>query len=141
MHSRDTTTKGDKELEEKIVNFNGSPTSQEAHKINMELTTKGKSGECDLSKKVLDYFIAVLGDVSGDMSLFTCPTGGLYLVGGLSVALEPIIKESNTFMEHFLKKDNFEFLLKTFPVYLVKNGNIGMIGAAECARRLLLHEN
>lgn len=140
LHSRDTTTKRDKELEEKIVNFNGSPTSQEANKINMELTKKGKSGECELSKKVLEYFIAVLGDVSGDMSLFTCPTGGLYLVGGLSVALEPVIKDSNIFMEHFLKKDNFEFLLKTFPVFLVKNGNIGMIGAAECARRLLLQE-
>ena len=44
-------------------------------------------------------------------------------------------------MEHFLSKDNFAFLLKTFPVYLIKNGDIGMIGAAECARRMLLLED
>jgi hypothetical protein len=25
-----------------------------------------------------------------------------------------------------------------FPIYLVKNGNLGMLGAQECARRLLL---
>ena len=140
LKSHGSTAKRDKELEAKIDNFNGSPTGPEANKINLELTKKGKSGECELSRRVLEYFIGVLGDVSGDMSLFTLPTGGLYLVGGLSVALEPLIKESNIFMEHYLNKDNFEFLLKTFPVYLVKNGNIGMIGAAECARRLLLQE-
>jgi glucokinase len=39
-----------------------------------------------------------------------------------------------------LNKDNFAFLLKTFPVFLVKNGNIGMLGAAECARRLILED-
>ena len=140
LKSRGATEERDKELEAKIDNFNGNPTSPEANKINLELTNKGKTGECKLSRKVLEYFIGVLGDVSGDMSLFTCPTGGLYLVGGISVALEPLIKGSNIFMEHFLNKDNFEFLLKTFPVYLVKNGNIGMLGAAECARRLLLEE-
>ena len=141
LKSRGATEERDKELEAKIDNFNGNPAGPEANKINLELTNKGKTGECKLSRKVLEYFIGVLGDVSGDMSLFTCPTGGLYLVGGISVALEPLIKGSNIFMEHFLNKDNFEFLLKTFPVYLVKNGNIGMLGAAECARRLLLHEN
>jgi glucokinase len=82
-----------------------------------------------------------MGDVAGDISLFSCPTGGLYLVGGISVAIEPLITGSNIFIEHYLNKDNFAFLLKTFPVFLVKNGNIGMLGAAECARRLLLHEN
>ena len=74
------------------------------------------------------------------MSLFSLPTGGLYLVGGLSVVLEPLITGTSIFMDHYLNKDNFAFLLKTFPVFLVKNGNIGMLGAAECARRLLLEE-
>ena len=96
------------------------------------------SGKCELSKKVLEYFIAIFGDVAGDVSLFSCPTGGLYLVGGLSVVLEPLITQTKIFMEHYLKKDNFEYLLKTFPIYLVKNGNLGMLGAQECARRLLL---
>ncbi len=72
--------------------------------------------------------------------MLTCPTGGLYLVGGISKAFAPLISGSNIFMDHYLNKDNFAFLLKTFPVYLVKNSNIGMIGAAECARRLLLKE-
>ena len=141
LKSKGSTEKRDKELEAKIDAYNGSPTTPEANKINLELTRKGLSGECELSRSVLKHFIGVLGDVAGDMSLFTCPTGGLYLVGGISVALTPLITENSIFIDHFLNKDNFAFLLKTFPVYLVKNGNIGMIGAAECARRLLLNEN
>ena len=141
LQSKGTNVKRDKELEDKINKFSGSTATPLANSINHELVKKGLSGECELSKNVLEYFISIFGDVAGDVSLFSCPTGGLYLVGGLSVALEPLITSTKIFMDHYLSKDNFAFLLKTFPVYLVKNGNIGMIGAAECARRLLLLEN
>jgi len=140
LKSKGFTGKIDKELEAKIDKFDDSPTSAEANEINIELVNKGLYGDCHLSKQVLEYFIGVFGDVAGDVSLFSCPTGGLYLVGGLSVALEPLIANTKIFMKHYLNKDNFQFLLETFPVYLVKNGNIGMLGAAECARRLLLEE-
>ena len=140
LKSSGNTAKRDKELEARIDKFDDSPTSPEANQINIELVNKGLSGECELSRKVLEYFIGIFGDVAGDVSLFSCPTGGLYLLGGLSVALEPLITGTNIFMDHYLSKDNFAFLLKTFPVYLVKNGNIGMLGAAECASRMLLLE-
>ena len=141
LKTHGSTAKRDPELEAKIDAYKGSPTTPEANKINLELTKKGLSGECELSRKVLEHFIGVMGDVAGDISLFGCPTAGLYLVGGISSAFEPLITGTNIFMEHYLNKDNFAYLLKTFPVYLVKNSNIGMLGAAECARRLLLHEN
>ena len=141
LQSKNTNVKRDKELEDKINKFTGSTTTPLANQINIELVNKGLKGECELSRNVLEYFIAIFGDVAGDVSLFSCPTGGLYLVGGLSVALEPLITSTNIFMDHFLSKDNFAFLLKTFPVYLIKNGDIGMIGAAECARRMLLLED
>ena len=140
LKSIGSTAERDKELEEKIEAYDGSPTTPEATKINMELTSKGITGECQLSRNVLELFIGIMGDITGDMSLFICPTSGIYLVGGLSSGLEPLITENEIFMEHFLNKDNFSFLLKSFPIYIVKNDNIGMIGAAECARRLLLKE-
>ena len=141
LQSIDSSIKRDKELEAKINDFKDSLTSSTANKINIELVNKGLSGECELSRKVLEYFISVFGDVAGDVSLFTVPTGGVYLLGGLSIALEPLIKGTSIFMDHYLSKDNFAFLLKTFPVFLVKNGDIGTLGAAECARRLILLEN
>ena len=140
LKSSGSTAPRDKELEAKIDQFNESPTSPEANAINYELVQKGLNGQCELSRKVLEYFIGVFGDVAGDVSLFSCPTGGLYLLGGLSVVLEPLIAGTSIFMDHYFAKDNFAFLLKTFPVYLVKNGDLGMLGAAECARRMLLSE-
>ena len=141
LKSKGFSGKIDKELEAKIEKFDDTPMSVEANDINIELVDKGLKGQCELSQEVLKYFIGIFGDVAGDVSLFSCPTGGLYLVGGLSIALESLITGSKTFMEHYLNKDNFEYLLKTFPVYLVKNGNLGMLGAAECARRLILEDN
>ena len=141
LKSQDPKISRDKELEAKIDKFDDTPTSPAANEINIELVNKGLTGKCELSKTVLEYFISIFGDVAGDVSLFSCPSGGLYLVGGLSIVLEPLITGTNIFMEHFLKKDDFAYLLKTFPVYLVKNGNLGMLGAAECARRLLLEGN
>ena len=130
LQSKKYEIKIDKELEEKINNFNDSLISPTA-----------LNGKCELSKKVLEYFIGIFGDVAGDASLLCLPTGGLYLVGGLSIALQSIIINTNIFMEHYLNKDSFDFVLKTFPIYLVKNKNIGMKGATEFARRLLLKEN
>ena len=135
LQSKGNNVKRDKVLEDKINKFNGSTASSLANSINIELVKKGLNGECELSRNVLEYFISIFGDFAGDVSLFSCPTGGLYLVGGLSIALEPLITSTNIFMNHYLSKDNFAFLLKTFPVYLVKNRNIGMIGAVEFARR------
>ena len=89
-----------------------------------------------LSRKVIELFIEILADSASDLSLFTLPTNGVYLLGGISVAIEPFIKQSKIFMENYLDKD-FSFLLKSFPIYLIKNSNIGMIGAAEAARRIL----
>ena len=61
----------------------------------------------------------------------------MYLVGGLSSALKDMIKNSDSFMKYFVNKDNFQYLLKQFPVYLVKNEELGILGSAECARRLI----
>ena len=139
--SKNKNEKRDKELGDKIDKYSNFSDTRLGNELNLELTHKGVSGKCPLSRKVLETFVENFGEFAGDVALFTLPTDGLYLVGGLSIALESLIKGNNIFMDHFLNKDNFAFLLKTMPVYLVKNGDLGVIGAAECARRLLLKEN
>jgi glucokinase len=138
LYENEKDIKRDEELGKKIDELNDLKKFVEVDKLNIELVKKGLKDECPLCKKVLELFIEVFGEVSGNISLFCLPTNGLYLVGGLSVVLQNMIKDTQIFMDHFINKDNFEHLLKTFPVYLVKNGNIGVIGAAECARRLIL---
>lgn len=132
--------KRDEDLGKRIDELTDLKKVVEVDKLNIELVQKGLKNECPLCRKVLELFVEIFGEVAGNIALFCLPTNGLYLVGGLSIACQEIIKNTNIFMEHFINKDNFQYLLKTFPVYLVKNANIGVLGAAECARRMLLEK-
>ena len=138
LREKNKNVKRDEELGKKIDAFKDMKDGETSNKLNIELVQKGLDNSCELCKKVLELFVAILGEVCGDVALFSLPTNGLYLTGGLSVALEPLIASTSIFMDHFLNKDNFEYLLKTFPVYLVRNGDLGVLGAQECARRLVV---
>ena len=129
--------KRDEELGKKIDDLKDLKNPEEIDKLNIEIVSKGLKDECPLCKKVLLLFVEIFAETAGNMALYCLPLGGMYLVGGLSYALKDIIKDSDLFMKHFINKDNFQFLLKKFPVFLVKNGELGIIGAAECARRLI----
>ena len=123
-------------LAQKVDNFFDYSNKKVRDELSNEITQKGVKGECKLSRKVIELFVEILADAASDLSLMILPTNGVYLLGGISVTIEPFIKGSNFFMDHFIDKDH-SFLLKSFPVYLIKNSNIGMIGASEAARRLI----
>ena len=141
LQANEKDLKRDEDLGKRIDELTDLKKVQEVDKLNIELVQKGLKNECPLCRKVLELFIEIFAEVAGNVSLFCLPSNGLYLVGGLSIALQELIKETKIFMEHFINKDNFQYLVKTFPVYLVKNGNLGVLGAAECARRMLLESD
>ena len=127
----------DKNLGEKIDEFIDYRNKKIRDELSNEITQKGVKGECKLSRKVIELFIEILADAAGDLSLLTIPSNGIYLLGGISVAIEPFIKQNKKiFMDSFINRDH-SFLLESFPIYLIKNPNIGMIGASEAARRII----
>jgi glucokinase len=65
---------------------------------NEDIIKLGLSGECEICEKTCDFFSSMYGSAAGNMSLCVIPTGGLYLLGGLSYALESHIKEREIFM-------------------------------------------
>jgi len=126
-------------LAKKVDIFNNYSDKKTRDKLSNEITIKGVKNECHLSRKVVELFIEILADTASDLALLTLPSGGIYLLGGISITIEPFMKESDLFMKHFVDKDH-SFMLKNFPVYLIKNDNIGMIGATEAARRIIEDE-
>ena len=129
--------KRDTDLGKKLDELTDMKKVEDVDKLNIEIVSKGLKDECPLCKKVIELFVEIFGETAGNSALYCLPTGGMYLVSGLSEALIDVIKNTDLFMKHFINKDNFQFLLKKFPVYLVKNGELGILGAAECARRLI----
>ena len=129
----------EKILAEKVDQFSDYKDKKTRDILSNEITQKGVKNECHLSRKVIELFIEVLADTASNMALLTLPSAGIYLLGGISVAIEPFMKQSDLFMKFFVDKD-LNFILKNIPIYLVKNDNIGMIGATEAARRILEDE-
>jgi glucokinase len=105
--------------------------------INAEITTKGLNGECELCRETLLLFTEIFAEIAGDLALFTLPTSGVYLMGGITRIITPLILNNTIFLNHFKNKDHFWFLLQKIPIYLVQNKDIGLVGATEAARRIL----
>ena len=124
-------------LGNKIDVFNKYKQVDKVGELNFEITTKGLSGECELCRETLLLFIEIFAEIAGDLALFTLPTNGVYLLGGLTRIITPLLLNNTIFLEHFKNKDHFWFLLQKIPIYLIQNKDIGIIGAAEAARRIL----
>lgn len=96
---------------------------------NEDIIKYGLSGECEICKETVDFFNSMYGSAAGNMSLIVIPTGGLYLLGGLSYALESHIKEREIFKEAFMNKGRLAPLLKKIPIFLIRNQFMGVKGA------------
>ena len=73
------------------------------------------------------------------MALKTLPYGGIYLIGGVTNGVSDYLIHDKTFMQAFFNKGRLSDLMRQFPVLLVhKNLEVGIMGAEEKARRLIL---
>ena len=127
----------DKELGKKIDYFRNYKKVNKVGELNREITKKGLSGECELCRQTLLLFTEIFAEIAGHLALFTLPTSGVYLMGGITRIITPLILNNTIFMNHFKNKNHFWFLLQKLPIYLVQNKDIGLVGAREAARRIL----
>jgi glucokinase len=63
------------------------------------------------------------------------PYGGLYVAGGIAPKILPLLQNGN-FMKAFRDKGRMRTLMEKFPVSIVLNAKVGLIGAAICAAQL-----
>lgn len=129
----------EKELNDKIKKIFADSPNSEVDKINVSIVSKGLNEECPLCKLVVEFFVELLGNITGNMSVFSLPFGGVFIVGGLSAALRKVF-ESGLFQKNFMKRGEQTHLLATIPIVLVLESNLGMVGAIECGKRMVLEE-
>lgn len=89
-----------------------------------------------LCVKALDLFVSIFGAVAGNLALTGLTSGGIYLGGGIPPRILPKLKE-NIFMKAFTDKGRFKGLLKQIPVQVIINDKAALLGAAQCALRLM----
>ena len=92
-------------------------------------------GRDRICEKTMDMFIDAYGAEAGNLALKLLPFGGLYVAGGIA-AKNLSLMESGRFMQAFTHKGRMSDLLERVPVHVVRNPQVGLIGAALRAAKL-----
>jgi glucokinase len=98
-----------------------------------ELGRRALAGE-RVARDSADVFFACYGAFAGDMALAFLAHGGVYLAGGVTQRLLPLLPES-PFLTAFNAKAEHAGLAVRMPVRAVTDPEVGLRGAAARARR------
>ncbi|MFA6219135.1 MAG: glucokinase [Erythrobacter sp.] len=95
---------------------------------DVEIWTRGMSGEDSLAAAAVDRFCLSLGSVAGDMAL-AHGAKGVVIAGGLGYRLRDTLLKSG-FAERFRAKGRFASMMASLPVKLIVHPQPGLFGAA-----------
>jgi glucokinase len=103
--------------------------------IPIEIASLADSGD-DIANRTFEIFVDIYGAEAGNMALRVLARGGVYLAGGIA-AKNLRHFTTGRFVESFLRKGRFLDVMRAIPIDVIANANVGLIGAAEAARRLV----
>lgn len=103
------------------------------------ITNLALNGSDALATHALDLFVELYGAFTGNLALATLPRGGVFIVGGIAPKIRERMARGD-FISAFCAKGRHAALLATLPLYLVTQSELGLLGAALVARRLLHNE-
>jgi len=86
-----------------------------------------------IARQALEMFVHLYGSHVGDFCLTTLPHGGAYIAGGIAAKILTFIKEGS-FMKAFANKGKMSNLMASFPLHVVTNPKVGLLGSREYAR-------
>jgi glucokinase len=95
--------------------------------------TDAALGESDgVAQHALTLFCRIFGQAAGDLALVSQATGGVYLAGGISPKILPLLQRPD-FLRGLKDKGRFSAWMEQVPVHVVLDGDVGLKGAALAA--------
>lgn len=88
------------------------------------------------AQHALHHFLLCYGVVAGDHALAILARGGVFLAGGIAQKCGPMMQDGR-FMVGFRQKGAYSALAGTFPVNVVMQPDLGLLGAAVLGARLV----
>lgn len=89
-----------------------------------------------IARMTMDLFFKIYGAFVGNIALTLLPRGGVYVAGGIA-AKNIHAMQQGTFRHGFRNKGRYVELLDTLPLHVVKNAQVGLLGANLVAHRLV----
>jgi glucokinase len=96
------------------------------------LSRSGMSGACPWCARALEVFVSVFGAEAGNLALRCVARAGIYLAGGIAPKILPAL-DSDTFRNAFTDKEPHRELLRSIPVWVIRNEHSAVLGAARYA--------
>jgi glucokinase len=93
------------------------------------------TGNADICVETLNLFMEILGGEAANLALKVLATGGVYVGGGIPPRILPQLEAGN-FMDVFCNKGRFSSMMRTLPVYVIRNPKVALYGAAYEALRV-----
>lgn len=121
------------EIGERVRQWEKGDSEVDAAAIVSQAALAGRDRLCE---QTLQLFIEAYGAEAGNQALKLLPYGGLYIAGGIAAKVLPLM-QAGEFMQTFLDKGRMRSLLEQVPVFIILNPQVGLIGAAICAAKLL----
>lgn len=103
--------------------------------IPMEIARLAEKGE-EIANRTFEIFVDIYGAEAGNMALRLLARGGVFLAGGIA-AKNMRHFQSGRFVEAFLRKGRFTEVMRSIPIDVIVNPEVGLLGAVEAARRLV----
>jgi glucokinase len=107
-------------------------TKEDPAKVIGEL---GASGGCATAVAAVERFVSIYGAQAGNLALTVMATGGVYVGGGIVNKLLPAMT-SGAFVRAFEAKGRYERLMAEIPVWIVRDPDTALHGAADVAAQL-----
>ncbi|KAK3265756.1 hypothetical protein CYMTET_25612 [Cymbomonas tetramitiformis] len=131
-------TCGDAELEyvvsgsglQRIYNFlreyRGNTNAPELEPA--EVSQKGMAEECELCTEAVTIFLDILGYEASNFGLKALAKGGVYIAGGIPPKMKSEIEKGGVLKAFLQEGTRFAPLRAQFPLYVVLDDKIGLLG-------------
>ncbi len=108
--------------------FNQTPALEDSAAVSAAALARSNTA----AEAALHLFARIYAQVAGDLALAGGAKGGVYLAGGIAPQILPFL-QTPAFLDAFVAKGRFTDWMRTIPLHVVLDPDIGLKGAALAA--------
>jgi glucokinase len=98
---------------------------------NAAISQLGQERKSEAATRAVELLAQLYGAEAGNLALKTLAVGGVYVCGNIAAQMLPVLEKG--FRAAFEDKGRFEGLMKTIPVAVVLDSDVGLAGAKRVA--------
>lgn len=94
-----------------------------------DIVNVGLAGTNAAATRACEEFARILGRLTGDLSLLMLPYSGIFLTGGITRALAPILMQpKGPFLQAFKSKGRMAEHMENFPIHVLQDDHVALFG-------------